>query len=184
MSINGTKGSWQVRWRDQEGVQRKRMFARKLDAQRFLCEQQTEAKRRRFRLEMAALAIEQQPMREALSAHDDALWAELLADAGGFDPAGCYVYLLWSQKGDPAPLYVGSSINILSRLGTHLGNGSKRPQVGWVSVVRCASEDEMLTREYALIRKFRPPWNAFVPLYARITPDDPAFQNFCAPAVP
>jgi hypothetical protein len=43
---------------------------------------------------------------------------ELLAsDGDGIDPCGWYVYLLWVVRDDDKPVYVGSSGNILARLG-------------------------------------------------------------------
>jgi hypothetical protein len=92
------------------------------------------------------------------------LWADILDDvSGGLDPVGFYVYLLWARKDDKVPLYVGCSANILGRLGQHLGDGTKKAQVGWVSIIRCNSRETMLAREAALIRKYMPAWNAKIP---------------------
>ena len=82
---------------------------------------------------------------------------------GAVDPTGHYVYLLWAVQGDDRPLYVGSSANLLSRLGAHLRNGAKREHIGWVTFYRCPSEQVMLRREGELIRKYRPPWNRRIP---------------------
>ena len=94
------------------------------------------------------------------------LRAELLlaADGDGNDPSGFYVYLLWEVPHDPKPLYVGKSGNILGRLGGHLNDGAKRARVGWVTLIRCTSEQAMARREAELIRKYRPEWNKDIPL--------------------
>jgi hypothetical protein len=53
--------------------------------------------------------------------------AELLAaDGDGMDPSGFCIYLLWEVQGDATPVYVGSSGNILARLGDHLDYKGKR----------------------------------------------------------
>jgi GIY-YIG catalytic domain/Arm DNA-binding domain len=86
-----------------------------------------------------------------------------VVSGAGIDPAGYYVYLLWAVQDDDQPLYVGSSGNILARLGDHLGDSGKRGHVGWVTFHRCASEQAMLRREGELIRRYRPPWNRRIP---------------------
>jgi hypothetical protein len=99
---------------------------------------------------------------EALA--DAALRAELRTPAhDGIDPRGFYVYTLWRAEGDDIPLYVGSTTNLLSRLGNHLGDRSKRPEVGWVTFIWCASREVMEAHEGRLIRKYRPPWNIRIP---------------------
>ena len=87
----------------------------------------------------------------------------MLEEGGGIDPVGYYVYLLWESRGDGKPIYVGSSSSILVRLGRHLGDGPKRRRVGWITFIRCASKQAMTRRENALIRKYLPEWNKYVP---------------------
>jgi hypothetical protein len=133
-----------------------RTFDKEADAKSFLAEQ-TAAKR-----------TDRDERRHGRhSPQTAALWADILEDAaGGFDPAsvgGCHVYLLWARKGDEVPLYVGSSANVLYRLGQHLANSAKKAQVGWVSLIRCDSPPEMIARERALIRYHMPPWNEAIP---------------------
>jgi hypothetical protein len=95
---------------------------------------------------------------------DAALRAELRSpNHDGIDPRGCYVYLLWRAEGDDIPLYVGSTTNLLSRIGKHLDDHSKRPEVGWVTFIWCASPEVMIVHEGRLIRKYRPPWNKHIP---------------------
>lgn len=95
---------------------------------------------------------------------DMALRVELRApDHDGIDPSGFYVYLLWRAEGDSTPLYVGSTTNLLSRLGHHMADRSKRPEVGWITFVWCVSREVMEAYEGKLIRKHRPPWNKHIP---------------------
>jgi hypothetical protein len=133
-----------------------RTFDKETDAKSFLAEQ-TAAKR-----------SDRDERRHGRHSPDTAtLWAEAIdGAAGGFDPAsfaGFYVYLLWASKGDDVPLYVGSSANVLHRLGQHLANGAKKAQVSWISLIRCDSAPEMIARERALIRYHMPPWNEAIP---------------------
>ena len=79
------------------------------------------------------------------------------------NPAGYYVYLLWGSRDDDVPLYVGKSANILERLGSHLTDVAKHSQVGWITIIRLASEREMDRREGRLIRRYRPAWNRYIP---------------------
>lgn len=80
-----------------------------------------------------------------------------------FDPHGWFVYLLWGS--DPeAPIYVGQSRNILSRLGSHLQDSAKRKMVKRVQLIRCKSAGDMDRLELQLIREYRPRLNvAMVP---------------------
>jgi GIY-YIG catalytic domain len=128
---------WKACWIDADKKEHCKSFARKIDAEQYL-------------------AVKEQAR----------IRAELLlaADGDGIDPAGYYVYLLWAVPEDAKPLYVGSSGNILSRLGSHLGSTAKRSRVGWVTLIRCTSEKAMLRREGELIRKYRPEWNKEIPL--------------------
>lgn len=74
------------------------------------------------------------------------------------DPSGYVVYLLWGDDLEQ-PLYIGRSTNVLTRLGTHLGDGSKRGAVRKVSMIRCDSERTMCKMEERMIRLYRPEWN-------------------------
>jgi hypothetical protein len=163
VTLHPRSGRWVARWCDPDGRQHQRTFNRKPDARRH--EQEQVAERDRVKLEQwwAEHWDIREAEKRATASHDDGLWTEIVQQVGGFDPVGWYVYLLWSRKGDPAPLYVGRSRNILSRLGSHLGNSEKRPHIGWVSLIRCTSHADMAAREGALIRKLRPPWNKDIP---------------------
>jgi hypothetical protein len=77
----------------------------------------------------------------------------------GFDPAGFFVYLLWESKDAPKPIYVGQSMNILSRLGSHLTDRSRRYRIRWVTLFRCESASQMGETEHRLIRHYRPELN-------------------------
>lgn len=68
---------------------------------------------------------------------------------------GHFVYVLWA---DTEPIYVGSSSNVLARLGQHM-SGPKRPQVTRVTVKEYPSHWMMIEAELALIRRYRPPLN-------------------------
>ncbi len=78
---------------------------------------------------------------------------------GGIDPHGWFVYLLWEYKGDAAPLYVGKSTNLFSRLGAHMTDRAKRYRVRWVTLLRCTSERRMNEAEERLIGRYRPELN-------------------------
>lgn len=76
----------------------------------------------------------------------------------GIDPHGYFVYFLWGD--DPAtPLYVGQSRNLLSRLGSHMGDPRKFPDVRRVTIRRYGSEQEMDRAEDQFIGWYQPPWN-------------------------
>lgn len=77
----------------------------------------------------------------------------------GIDPHGYCVYLLWPRKGADKPIYVGRSFNVLSRLGTHMGDREKRYSTQWVSVISCGTEQEMNTTEMRLIAHYKPVLN-------------------------
>jgi len=77
----------------------------------------------------------------------------------GFNPHGYYVYCLWGQD-EEKPLYVGQSTNILSRLGSHLGDGRKRREVRRVSLIVCKGPRHMTTTEKRLIKHYQPEWNS------------------------
>jgi GIY-YIG catalytic domain len=125
---HGRGRRWQVRYLDADYRERSKSFDRKVDAETFHALKQ----RARIRADL------------------------LTADSDGIDPGGYYVYLLWEVRDDDKPVYVGSSGNILGRLGAHLADSRKRPQIGWITLIRCTSERAMLDRENVLIRRYRP----------------------------
>lgn len=97
----------------------------------------------------------EQPARRA---ERDAFNAEVVRDfEGGFDPRGCYVYVLWDQSGEP--IYVGQSTNVLSRVGSHMSPGRKGPDVARVSFIRCASKESMCALERHMIFLLNPRLN-------------------------
>lgn len=126
---------WQAEWKASDGSRPTRTFRKKTDAEQFI------AMKEKLRVRIELLA----------------------SDGDGIDPGGYYVYLLWEVRDDEIPVYVGSSGNILARLGDHLGDSAKRSRVGWVTLVRCTSERAMLRREAELIRRYRPEWNKRIP---------------------
>ena len=133
---HGTGRRWRVRYRNPDNRERAKSFDRKVDAETFHALKE----RARIRADL------------------------LTADSDGIDPGGYYVYLLWEVQDDGKPVYVGSSGNILGRLGAHLSDTGKRPQIGWITLIRCTSERAMLDRENVLIRRYRPPWNKKITL--------------------
>jgi hypothetical protein len=80
-----------------------------------------------------------------------------LADEG-FAVDGFFVYCLWGAD-KSQPLYVGRSANILSRLGNHLSDSTKRPHVQRVTLIECETRADMRLTETKLIAQFQPPWN-------------------------
>ena len=133
---HGKGRRWKARYLDPDGRERSKSFTRKADGEEFL-----------------AIKARARVRAELQLAHDNT----------GIDPAGYYVYLLWETPDDGKPLYVGCSGNILSRIGSHLHYVGKRSRIGWVTLIRCTSEQAMLRRETELIRKYRPEWNKRVP---------------------
>lgn len=81
--------------------------------------------------------------------------AESLLQAKPFDPHGFFVYVLFDNK---RALYVGQSINVLSRLGAHMTR-DRRQFIHSVRVYRCANRSRMDRLEIDLIRYYSPPWN-------------------------
>lgn len=75
------------------------------------------------------------------------------------DPRGDFVYILRDGIGEP--IYVGSSSNLLSRLGAHMDNRVKRSATVMVEIIRCPDRDNMLHTERFLIQKYRPQFNTF-----------------------
>jgi hypothetical protein len=74
---------------------------------------------------------------------------------GSFDPAGCFVYILWGADPD-RPVYVGQSSNVLGRIGEHMGDRGKRELTRRVQVIRCQDKAVMNQTEAQLIRALRP----------------------------
>lgn len=110
---------WQAVWHDQSGRQCTQAFAVRAHARHM-----TEARDlRRVQEDLVAVAA---PLTQT-----------------EFDPAGFYVYLFWTTPEDEEPLNVGSSGNILARLGSHVGSLSKRGHIGWITLIRCTSEASM-----------------------------------------
>lgn len=72
-----------------------------------------------------------------------------------FNPHGMFVYILWGDD-DSTPVYVGQSTNVLSRLGSHLGDREKRGLVRRIQLIRCATHNEMNNTELRLIREYQP----------------------------
>lgn len=73
-----------------------------------------------------------------------------------FEPRGWFVYLLLAGE---EVLYVGSSRNVLARLGDHLSSPEKRLHVTRVRLIRCHNRAAMLRAETRLIRAWLPKWN-------------------------
>jgi hypothetical protein len=72
-----------------------------------------------------------------------------------FEPHGCFVYILWGD--DPErPVYVGKSTNILTRLGSHMGEATKRRLTTRIELLRCNGTPVMDRTEIRLIRQYRP----------------------------
>jgi hypothetical protein len=99
------------------------------------------------------------------------------------DFTGYHVYALYGA--DPnTPLYIGQSTNVLSRLGSHIGDPAKRAHVTRVAVKRCRSKFDMDATEQRLIAQYCPPWNtASLPAAERARRnDEPATPIDVAPA--
>lgn len=92
----------------------------------------------------------------AVTALDSASDDEVVGEP--FDPRGYFVYVLWSES-PRQPMYVGCSVNILARLGTHWGQKKRRDVMNRVEVIRCRDRWEMDQLEARLIRRYRPPLN-------------------------
>lgn len=74
------------------------------------------------------------------------------------NPHAFHVYVLWGWD-DKQPLYVGSSIQVLSRVAWHLQRREKRESVRRVTVLRCDTSDAMRDLERRLIAEHQPPLN-------------------------
>lgn len=86
--------------------------------------------------------------------------ARLVAESvqDGFDPHGFFVYALWGTD-ETCPLYVGSSGNVVGRLGDHLRAADRRYAVQRVTLLRCPTHRQMIATESRLIALYQPPWN-------------------------
>lgn len=88
--------------------------------------------------------------------HDVAIGA--LAIGSGFDPRGCFVYLLFGD--DPLqPIYIGQSTNVLNRLGQHMVAIDRRHRITRVDTIRCATPQAMHRLEENLIKRYQPELN-------------------------
>jgi hypothetical protein len=85
----------------------------------------------------------------------EALLENLRVDV--FDPHGFCVYLLWSDDTE-RPIYVGQSINVMGRVGSHM-TSDKGPLTRRVQIVRCTSREQMCALEASLIELYQPPMN-------------------------
>ena len=74
-----------------------------------------------------------------------------------FDPHGFCVYLLWGDDED-RPIYVGQSVNVMGRVGSHM-TSDKGPLTRKVQIVRCSSREQMCELESSLIELYQPPMN-------------------------
>src|SRR5208283_4700464 len=109
---------------------------------------------------MDALEAARENREEAVSRARHAALARRIETTGigeVFDPEGYFVYILWGA--DERPIYVGQSTNILSRLGSHLGDRTKRRLITKVQLVRCATRHVMDITEDDLIAHYRPQLN-------------------------
>src|SRR4051812_23425341 len=70
-------------------------------------------------------------------------------------PHGWFVYILWGES-PSRPLYVGQSTNVLSRIGSHMGDAEKRRLTKRIDLIRCGSNDEMVAMEKRLILEWSP----------------------------
>jgi excinuclease UvrABC nuclease subunit len=77
----------------------------------------------------------------------------------GFDPRGCFVYLLWEDAADRVPIYVGQSTNILVRLASHMIDPAKKYRVRHITLIRCRDGRRMDDTERRLIQRYRPELN-------------------------
>src|SRR6266568_2302771 len=92
---------------------------------------------------------------------------EEIDPTAGFDPNGYHVYLLWENRYDKAPVYVGSSGRVIGRLGDHVGSRRNKSPVfnstvpiAWITLRSCESRAEMLAVEEQLIQAYRPKFNS------------------------
>lgn len=148
MSIQHTAtGKWKVRWIPRGDRERSRTFIRKGDAEKFHAAVIAEKDAERRIIE---------PMwRKVLRTQLDDR-AEILTDH--LNPQGSFVYLLWGASEDK-PVYVGMSTNVLSRLGSHMNNETKRQRVTKVTLIRCYSIEDARALELRLIRFYNPELN-------------------------
>jgi hypothetical protein len=50
-------------------------------------------------------------------------------------------------------------VNVLARLGSHLGDAAKRDRIRYVTLIRCRDRQQMDDTERRLIQLHRPEWN-------------------------
>lgn len=93
--------------------------------------------------------LEERAARNAVAPHD------LAAPASELPNHGYFVYVLWA---DIMPMYVGSSMNVLGRLGAHM-QGERRSVVDRITIKQYPDRAQMLAAEYALIGELQPSWN-------------------------
>jgi len=141
VSIRQTKhGTWLVRWRDAAGRHRGKTFKTKALADAFEAQ----------RLSRSALGIDTQPIPLWRRMVEGELGPQAAIDAGGFNPNGHFVYLLWGTS-DDRPLYIGRSSNVLARLGSHMNNPARRHRIARVTLIRCFSAEVAAETEAHLI---------------------------------
>lgn len=75
----------------------------------------------------------------------------------GFHPHGFFVYLLRDAAGEV--IYVGQSTNVLSRLGSHLNDRTKRRRVDRIDLIECSDRRQMDDVESRLISEYQPDLN-------------------------
>lgn len=85
---------------------------------------------------------------------------KVFESAVSLETHGHFVYCLWGED-DETPLYVGRSTNVLSRVGSHLADATKKDVVRRVSLIPCETQHAMNLLEARLIRTHQPLWNRF-----------------------
>lgn len=68
-----------------------------------------------------------------------------------------FVYFLFDAGGEL--LYVGKTINLLARLGTHLSDSRRSRIISGFASIACETSEEMNDLEIQSIKRFRPTWN-------------------------
>ena len=122
-------------------------FATKTEARKFLATVQADIIRNAMDPERRELSqrVEEAERKAA------AIVAAAIDDS--FDPAGCFVCILWGD--DPeTPVYIGKSTNVMGRIGDHMCD--KRDLIRRVQLIRCLDAAVMEETELRLIRRYRP----------------------------
>ncbi|MGH2690315.1 MAG: hypothetical protein ACRDKW_16135 [Actinomycetota bacterium] len=146
-------GSWRVRWQDADtGKRLSRSFKTKAAAQRF--EAQMVGLRDEYRAKLP------EPLRRRVLRAQLGDRAEVEVD--DLNPHGFYVYVLWPAS-DDRPLYIGSSTNVLARVGTHVVNPERRPRITRITLIKCFSAADMSDTEGRLIQFYEPELNLLGP---------------------